>query len=188
MTRPRPISTSTSSPTITPPITSRGHPLARPPCPLPHALHADLVILDEFGRALLSRPHRVHYRKELCVDPRAGRRHHRPPGRAVGKQRYFRDGTLDLSGEKHRPEKFSDFRAALDRVAAHPNRRYFILKNIILNNLFGVDILEEAAEICKLRLFLKSSWSLRQNRMLRWITSALSHCRILISTSEPVTR
>jgi hypothetical protein len=61
---------------------------------------------------------------------------------------------LDRSGEKHRPEKFSDFRKILERVAAHPNRRYFIFKSIILNNLFGVDIMEEAVEICKLRLFL----------------------------------
>src|SRR5262249_26846158 len=57
--------------------------------------------------------------------------------------------------EKHRPEKFSDFRKVLERVAAHPNRRYFIFKSIILNNLFGVDIIEEGVEICKLRLFLK---------------------------------
>ncbi|MDQ3775360.1 MAG: SAM-dependent methyltransferase [Pseudomonadota bacterium] len=62
---------------------------------------------------------------------------------------------LERSGEKHRPEKFSDFRKVLAHVAAHPNRRYFILKSIILNNLFGVDIMEEAVEICKLRLFLK---------------------------------
>ena len=62
---------------------------------------------------------------------------------------------LARSGEKHRPEKYSDFRKVLDRVAAHPNRRYFICKSIILNNLFGVDIVEEAVEICKLRLFLK---------------------------------
>ena len=62
---------------------------------------------------------------------------------------------LDRSGEKHRPEKFSDFRNVLERVAAHPSRRYFIFKCIILNNLFGVDIMEEAVEICKLRLFLK---------------------------------
>jgi Eco57I restriction-modification methylase len=61
----------------------------------------------------------------------------------------------DRSGEKHRPEKFSDFRNVLERVAAHPSRRYFIFKSIILNNLFGVDIMEEAVEICKLRLFLK---------------------------------
>lgn len=62
---------------------------------------------------------------------------------------------LERSGEKYRPEKFSDFRAVLERVDAHPNRRYFIFKSIILNNLFGVDIMEEAVEICKLRLFLK---------------------------------
>jgi hypothetical protein len=64
-------------------------------------------------------------------------------------------GDLERSGEKHRPEKYSDFRKILDHVAAHPNRRYFIFKSIILNNLFGVDIMEEAVEICKLRLFLK---------------------------------
>jgi hypothetical protein len=62
---------------------------------------------------------------------------------------------LAYSGERHRPEKFSDFRKTLDEVNQHPNRRYFILKSIVVNNLFGVDIMEEAVEICKLRLFLK---------------------------------
>lgn len=52
-------------------------------------------------------------------------------------------------------QKYSDFRAVLDRVALHPNRAYFIYKSIIVNNLYGVDIMEEAVEICKLRLFLK---------------------------------
>jgi len=47
------------------------------------------------------------------------------------------------------------FRDILVQVAKHPNRRYFILKSIIINNLYGVDIMEEAVEICKLRLFLK---------------------------------
>jgi hypothetical protein len=64
-------------------------------------------------------------------------------------------GDLDRSAEKHRPEKFADFRKVLANVSAHPNRRYFIFKSIILNNLYGVDIMEEAVEICKLRLFLK---------------------------------
>ncbi|RPJ22594.1 MAG: hypothetical protein EHM35_18080 [Planctomycetaceae bacterium] len=61
---------------------------------------------------------------------------------------------LDRSGERHRPEKFRDFRRTLAEVERHPNRRYFILKSIIVNNLYGVDIMEEAVEICKLRLFL----------------------------------
>ncbi len=47
------------------------------------------------------------------------------------------------------------FRDILAQVAKHPNRRYFMLKSIIINNLYGVDIMEEATEICKLRLFLK---------------------------------
>ena len=59
------------------------------------------------------------------------------------------------SGHDGHPDGFSDFRKLLASVAEHPNRSYFVLKNIILNNLFGVDIMEEAVEICKLRLFLK---------------------------------
>ncbi|MEE8469811.1 MAG: SAM-dependent methyltransferase, partial [Dehalococcoidia bacterium] len=62
---------------------------------------------------------------------------------------------LERSEEKHRPEKFSDFRKVLSNAKEHPNLRYFILKSIILNNLYGVDIMPEAVEICKLRLFLK---------------------------------
>jgi hypothetical protein len=62
---------------------------------------------------------------------------------------------LERSSEGHAPKKFEDFKATLARVSAHPNARYFTLKSIILNNLFGVDIMEEAVEICKLRLFLK---------------------------------
>ena len=62
---------------------------------------------------------------------------------------------LERSGEGQAPKKFEDFKATLAKVGAHPNARYFTLKSIILNNLFGVDIMEEAVEICKLRLFLK---------------------------------
>jgi Eco57I restriction-modification methylase len=62
---------------------------------------------------------------------------------------------LERSREDHGPKKFEDFKMILSKVGGHPNARYFILKSIILNNLFGVDIMEEAVEICKLRLFLK---------------------------------
>jgi len=51
--------------------------------------------------------------------------------------------------------KYPDFADELARISRHPNRNYFVLKSIIVNNLFGVDIMEEAVEICKLRLFLK---------------------------------
>ncbi|MCJ7654532.1 MAG: BREX-1 system adenine-specific DNA-methyltransferase PglX, partial [Dehalococcoidia bacterium] len=51
--------------------------------------------------------------------------------------------------------KYEDFAQELARVNQHPNRKYFVVKSIIVNNLFGVDIMEEAVEICKLRLFLK---------------------------------
>ena len=50
---------------------------------------------------------------------------------------------------------YPDFRKVLAEVAKHPSRRYFVYKSIILHNLFGVDIMAEAVEICKLRLFLK---------------------------------
>ena len=59
------------------------------------------------------------------------------------------------SFSRRAPKKFEDFKSTLAKVGAHPNARYFTLKSIILNNLFGVDIMEEAVEICKLRLFLK---------------------------------
>ena len=47
------------------------------------------------------------------------------------------------------------FRVILKQIQTYPNRRYFILKSIITNNLYGVDIMETAVEICKLRLLLK---------------------------------
>ncbi|MXZ92428.1 MAG: SAM-dependent methyltransferase [Chloroflexi bacterium] len=62
---------------------------------------------------------------------------------------------LQRSERPHSPNALSDFRDVLAQVERHPSERYFILKSIVLNNLYGVDIMEEAVEICKLRLFLK---------------------------------
>ena len=61
----------------------------------------------------------------------------------------------EVLGRKRHADTYSDFRTVLKLMNMHPNRRYFILKSIILNNLYGIDIMEEAMEICKLRLFLK---------------------------------
>ena len=41
------------------------------------------------------------------------------------------------------------------RVQYRSNNQYFIFKSIILRNLYGVDIMPEAIEVAKLRLFLK---------------------------------
>ena len=63
--------------------------------------------------------------------------------------------TGPAAGRRDLRSRYPDFRKILARIAQHPNRRYFILKSIIINNLYGVDIMDEAVEICKLRLFLK---------------------------------
>ena len=62
---------------------------------------------------------------------------------------------LERTERPHGVAALSDFRGVLEQVGKHPSERYFILKSIVLNNLYGVDIMEEAVEICKLRLFLK---------------------------------
>ncbi|MBU2622157.1 MAG: Eco57I restriction-modification methylase domain-containing protein [Proteobacteria bacterium] len=61
----------------------------------------------------------------------------------------------DIENKPHHPKQFTDFKEVLAQIGKHPGERYFILKSIIINNLFGVDIMAEAVEICKLRLFLK---------------------------------
>ena len=62
---------------------------------------------------------------------------------------------LAHSKRKHRSEKLRDFRKVTEQIKEHPSERYFVLKSIVIDNLYGVDIMEEAVEICKLRLFLK---------------------------------
>jgi hypothetical protein len=52
-------------------------------------------------------------------------------------------------------ESLEDFRQVLIGVAEHASVRYFVLRSIVIQNLYGVDIMKEAVEICKLRLFLK---------------------------------
>ena len=53
--------------------------------------------------------------------------------------------------------KYQFFEKEIKNVKSpdHPNLQYFIFKSIILRNLYGVDIMKEAVEIAKLRLFLK---------------------------------
>lgn len=66
----------------------------------------------------------------------------------------------DFLNKEQKPKfnnKYKSFRDILANTQNehHPNLPYFIFKSIILNNLYGVDIMKEAVEIAKLRLFLK---------------------------------
>ena len=60
-----------------------------------------------------------------------------------------------LKNEKSLPQNARVlFEKTINNKNQHANKKYFIIKTIILNNLFGVDIMNEAVETTKLRLFL----------------------------------
>lgn len=61
---------------------------------------------------------------------------------------------MALLVERRKTEGFA-FKQILDAEQQHANREYFITKSIVVRNLYGVDIMEEATEVCKLRLFLR---------------------------------
>lgn len=63
-----------------------------------------------------------------------------------------------ITGEKSHPEKWAEVDDLLKRFSTAGSERaqdYAVIKHIIVNNLYGVDIEEQATEIAKLRLFLK---------------------------------
>ncbi|MFB2771610.1 Eco57I restriction-modification methylase domain-containing protein [Pelatocladus sp. BLCC-F211] len=60
-----------------------------------------------------------------------------------------------VPANKNAAQTLENFKEVLAQINLHANRKYFILKSIIINNLYGVDIMQEATEICKLRLYLK---------------------------------
>nr|WP_242054975.1 DNA methyltransferase [Nostoc flagelliforme] len=57
-------------------------------------------------------------------------------------------GTIKLMGDDTLKNKLEDIENL------HPSLPYFIKKRIVSDNLYGIDIMEEATEIAKLRLFL----------------------------------
>ena len=62
---------------------------------------------------------------------------------------------LDIAEIHARTGKSKELVELLQDVSAHPSRNYFILKFASQKNLFGVDLMPEATEIARLRLFLK---------------------------------
>jgi hypothetical protein len=63
--------------------------------------------------------------------------------------------TFDAAVVHVKTAKNPELKKIVASAAAHPNRDYFLLKHISLNNLYGVDLMPEAVEIARLRLFLK---------------------------------
>ncbi len=57
--------------------------------------------------------------------------------------------------KQHRKKQKDEWLQNLCNTLEQHSEEYYLTKQIILNNLFGVDIVEEATEICKLRLFLQ---------------------------------
>ena len=54
----------------------------------------------------------------------------------------------------------------LREAGQHSNPKYFIYKSVMLNNLYGVDIMHEAGEIARLRMFLKLAAQLTDPRRI----------------------
>ena len=57
-------------------------------------------------------------------------------------------GKIEILGDRELKKWYEDFKIKRKSIS------YGIKRNIILKNLYGVDIMKEAAEVCKLRLFL----------------------------------
>ena len=62
---------------------------------------------------------------------------------------------LDIGEIHEKTARNPELTQLFDEVKKHPNRKYFVLKHAAQKNLFGVDLMKEATEIARLRLFLK---------------------------------
>jgi hypothetical protein len=62
---------------------------------------------------------------------------------------------LDAAEAHAATAKHEPLQTILTAVRKHPSRAYFVLKHATLSNLYGVDLMHEAVEIARLRLFLK---------------------------------
>lgn len=63
-------------------------------------------------------------------------------------------------------EELDNNSEVLEQAETHPNRRYFLRKHIALRNLYGTDIMEDAIETAKLRIFLSLASCLESKTQL----------------------
>ena len=77
-------------------------------------------------------------------------------GKCIERMKDFvEEDDKQIDQKRKNAKKHPHFRDVLEDIDRHQNEKYWIYKTIILNNLYGVDLMKEAAEIAKLRLFLK---------------------------------
>ena len=65
------------------------------------------------------------------------------------------EAVLGRASELHDKSGDGQLADCLTQARRHHSERYWMLKTLCLNNLYGVDLMDEAPEIAKLRLFLK---------------------------------
>lgn len=75
------------------------------------------------------------------------------------------DYLVDSGKRKHR--RCKRLREKLEEVKSQPSPAYWIVKTVIVYNLYGVDLMESAVEIAKLRLYLKlaATWPIGSSTM-----------------------
>lgn len=76
-------------------------------------------------------------------------------------------GTILDAADRHAATTSDDqLHQILADAARHPSREYFCLKHAAIKNLYGIDIMNEAVEIARLRLFLKLVAAVRRREDL----------------------
>src|SRR5260370_37017360 len=98
-------------------------------------------------------------------------------GGIVGNYVEFQGDTL-YNAARSGGQILKEFRCILAKVERHTNPRFFILKSIIVNNIYGVDISREVVEICKLRLFLKLLSSVESKKDLELLPGVDFNIRV----------
>jgi hypothetical protein len=82
-----------------------------------------------------------------------------------------------LPGYQCDQEDLSYFQALFKQDHQYTNRSSYVVQRIVMNNLYGVDIMYDAVEICKSRLFLKMAAQLKEKSELASLRTIDFHIR-----------
>jgi hypothetical protein len=90
----------------------------------------------------------THLERMTILDPTCG------PGAFLLTTLHILETLYTASLDRMQAMSSDLFIPIFQRIGLQPNRACFILKTILTQNLHGVDVMEEAVDVCKLRLFL----------------------------------